>query len=104
MSEQLLAQLALLYELQMADSGIDQRRQAIASQVPKKIVAQFQRIADRLDGEALAPVIRDEEAGDFICGGCHMTVTQNTYVVLAGHSGDNLVTCPNCTRILYLED
>ena len=30
-----------------------------------------------------------------------MSLTQNTYVILAGHS-DNLVACPNCTRILYL--
>jgi len=79
------------------------RRHQIASALPPKVVDQFTRIADRLDGEALAPVIREEDGGSFICGGCHMSVTQNTYVILAGH-GDNLVTCPNCTRILYLAD
>ena len=79
------------------------RRREIASALPPKVVDQFTRVADRLDGEALAPVIRDEDGGNFICGGCHMSVTQNTYVVLAGR-GDNLVACPNCTRVLYLED
>lgn len=79
------------------------KREEIAAALPPKVVDQFNRIADRLDGEALAAVIRDEEEGTFMCGGCNMSVTQNTYVVLAGH-GDNLVTCPNCTRILYLED
>lgn len=78
------------------------RRELIADALPPKVVEQFNRIADRLDGEALAPVIRDEDEGTFMCGGCNMSVTQNTYVVLAGH-GDTLVTCPNCTRILYLE-
>ena len=77
------------------------RRREIASALPGKVVDQFTRIADRLDGEALAPVIRQEDGGSFICGGCHMGLTQNTYVILAGHS-DNLVACPNCTRILYL--
>ena len=80
-----------------------QKRNEIARGLPPDIVEQFNRIADRLDGEALAPVARDEEDGTFVCGGCHMSVTQNTYVLLMGHSED-LVICPNCTRILYVED
>jgi len=89
------------------------RRQAIAHALPDKVVDLFNRIAERLDGEALAPVIRDEEDeddGGYVCGGCHMGVTQNTYVLLAGGAGaaqsrekDILHTCPNCTRILYLK-
>ena len=79
------------------------RRQNIASGLPPKVVDQFTRIADRFDGEALARVVRDEGEGTFMCDGCNMSVTQNTYVILAGR-GDNLVACPNCTRILYLED
>jgi hypothetical protein len=78
-------------------------RDSIASELPRKVVDQFTRIADRLDGEALAPVSRDEDEGGFVCGGCHMSVTQNTYVLLAGH-GDSIIMCPNCTRILYLDD
>lgn len=80
-------------------------REEVAKSLPDKVVDQFNRIADRLDGEALAPVLRDDEEGDsvFICGGCNMSLTENTYVRLAGRHED-LVTCPNCTRILYLED
>jgi predicted nucleic acid-binding Zn-ribbon protein len=81
------------------------RRDEIAAGLPPRIVDLFSRIADRLDGEALAPVVRDDEDPDegiYICGGCHMGVTQNTYVLLAGRN-ENLCTCPNCTRILYLE-
>jgi len=79
------------------------KRDAIASGLPREVVHQFDRIADRLDGEALAAVLRDEAEGTFICGGCHMSVTQNTYVLLRARS-EKLVTCPNCTRILYVED
>lgn len=79
-------------------------RDQIARSLPPVVVDQFARIADKLDGEALAPVLRDEEDDTgFICGGCNMSLTENTYVRLAGRSED-LVACPNCTRILYLED
>jgi len=81
------------------------QRDQIAKMLPQKAVDQFERIADRLRGEALAPVLRDEDEDDaaFMCGGCNMGLTENTYVRLAGRS-DDLVTCPNCTRILYLEE
>jgi hypothetical protein len=81
------------------------QREELAKALPPKVVDQFNRIADRLQGEALAPVIRDEDEDEaaFMCGGCNMGLTQNTYVRLAGRSED-LVTCPNCTRILYLEE
>jgi predicted nucleic acid-binding Zn-ribbon protein len=80
------------------------KRDAFASTLPHKVVDHFNRIADRLSGEALAAVIRDEDEDDggYVCGGCHMSVTQNTYVMLAGRN-ENLCTCPNCTRILYLD-
>jgi len=80
------------------------KRDEIAKTLPPKVVDLFNRIADRLDGEALAQVIRDEddEDGAYVCGGCHMSVTQNTYVMLAGRN-ENLFTCPNCTRILFLK-
>jgi len=81
------------------------QREEIAKTLPQKVVDQFTRIADRLRGEALASVIRDEDDDEsgFMCGGCNMGLTENTYVRLAGRS-DDLVTCPNCTRILYLEE
>jgi len=90
------------------DRDIDACRaqhEQIAARLPANVLEQFRRVADRFEGEALAPVLREEAGGDFVCGGCHMTVTQNTYVRLAGgnSSTDDLVTCPNCQRILYLD-
>ena len=80
------------------------KRDDFAKALPPKVVDLFTRIADRLDGEALAQVVRDEDddEGAYVCGGCHMSVTQNTYVLLAGRN-ENLFTCPNCTRILFLK-
>ena len=79
------------------------RRNEIAATLPSDAVRQFDRIADRLDGEALAAVVLDEIEGTYVCTGCNMSVTQNTYVQLRGRI-EKLVTCPNCTRILYVED
>ena len=79
------------------------RRNEIAATLPPDVVRQFDRIADRLDGEALAAVVLDEVEGTYVCTGCNMSVTQNTYVQLRGRI-EKLVTCPNCTRILYVED
>jgi predicted nucleic acid-binding Zn-ribbon protein len=83
---------------------VRRKRDAAAKTLPPKVVDLFNRIAERLDGEALAEVIRDEddEDGAYVCGGCHMSVTQNTYVLLASRN-ESLCTCPNCTRILYLK-
>jgi len=75
----------------------------IARALPREVVDKFNRIADHLDGEVLAAVVRDLDDGTFACGGCHMSVTQNTYVLLRGRT-EKLVTCPNCTRILYVPD
>ena len=79
------------------------RRNEIAAPLPPDVVRHFDRIADRLDGEALAAVVLDEIEGTYVCTGCNMSVTQNTYVLLRGRS-EKLVSCPNCTRILYVED
>ena len=104
---------ALRQEIENKKAEVDEEidacrrhREEVASRLPPHLVQQFRRLADRFDGEALAPVLREEGGGDFVCGGCHMTLTQNTYVLLAGGSStaDDLVTCPNCQRILYLDE
>ncbi len=77
-------------------------RREIADALPPDAVAQFNRTADRWEGEALAKVVRDEDGG-FSCAGCNMSVTQNTYVLLMGRTED-LLTCPNCSRILYVDE
>ncbi len=80
------------------------RREGIEAELPPDVVARFHRTADKWDGEAMAAVVRDDEESSFSCGGCNMSVTQNTYVQLLGRSAERLITCPNCSRILYVED
>ena len=78
-------------------------RKDIEDRLPSDVASRFNQIADRWDGAALVPVVRDEEEGTYSCTGCNMSVTQNVYVLLRGRSS-KLLTCPNCSRILYVED
>lgn len=62
----------------------------------------FSRLSERYEGEVLAEVDRAHPRRDeFTCGGCYMSVSAeavNTLLVK-----DEVVTCPNCGRILYAE-
>ncbi len=73
-----------------------------AKEVPAKPLEIFKRIADTYDGEALATLeIQDEKSGVYTCGGCFMGLTTETGNQLM--TKDEVLRCPNCTRILVLE-
>lgn len=56
----------------------------------------YKRLSNRKDGKPIAQVV------DNVCGGCFMNVTPQTLNLLMG--GKELVLCPNCQRILFLEE
>ncbi|MHC4482175.1 MAG: zinc ribbon domain-containing protein [Planctomycetota bacterium] len=61
----------------------------------------FKRVADTYDGEALAVVDRQEgKTETYSCGGCFMGITTETVNLLL--TKDDIIRCPNCTRILVL--
>ena len=63
----------------------------------------FQRVADRYDGEAMAPVQVEGKKPpyDYICGGCYMSLSAEHANALRVR--DEIRTCNNCGRILYME-
>ncbi|MDD5010816.1 MAG: C4-type zinc ribbon domain-containing protein, partial [Phycisphaerae bacterium] len=62
----------------------------------------FKRVAETYDGEAMAEIeIPDNRNGIYTCGGCFMTLTTETANTLM--SRDEVLRCPNCTRILYIK-
>jgi predicted nucleic acid-binding Zn-ribbon protein len=61
----------------------------------QEVLQQYEKLLEAREGEALA--LLDQKT----CMGCHTTVPSNVYVRLA--RGAELVTCPSCTRILYLD-
>jgi hypothetical protein len=78
-------------------------RSEAAGQVPSVALAVFDRIASNYDGHAMAVIEIQERRPphEYICGGCHMSLTAEH--VNALRTRDEIRTCDNCGRILYLE-
>ncbi|MFQ5806445.1 MAG: zinc ribbon domain-containing protein [Phycisphaerae bacterium] len=77
-----------------------QRREALVK-IDRNTVTLFKRLSERYDGEALAEVERPDPGRDeFICAGCHMSL--RTEVANTLKSRDEIVTCKNCGRILFI--
>jgi predicted nucleic acid-binding Zn-ribbon protein len=78
------------------------RREESTSQLDYKTVSLFERLSERYEGEVLAKIERTHPRRDeFICSGCHMTISAEHYN--AAMVRDDVQTCPNCSRILYIE-
>jgi predicted nucleic acid-binding Zn-ribbon protein len=80
-------------------------RADIARDLPADMVSLFERVANKHHDGAMCPLVKDEDdpqGSTYSCGGCYMRLTENVYVKLLGNSSE-LITCPNCARILYLE-
>lgn len=89
------------YEAEIA--AIEQQWQQAAKDVPTEALEIFKRVAETYDGEAIAGIeVHDHRSGIYTCGGCFMSLTTETANTLM--SRDEILRCPNCTRILYLKE
>lgn len=80
---------------------LEQRKEKLAQDVPAEALAKFERVAEYHEGDAMAEILRPYPKEDeFVCGGCHMTLTAETVNALL--TRDELQTCNNCGRILFL--
>ncbi|HUT58425.1 MAG TPA: C4-type zinc ribbon domain-containing protein [Phycisphaerae bacterium] len=86
----------------MVENLAAQRGQA-AQAVPSEALGVFDRIAEKHDGDAMAviQVHGKRPPHDYVCGGCYMAL--NAEHVNALRVRDEIRTCDNCGRILYLE-
>ena len=73
-----------------------------AKAIPTEPLEVFKRVAETYDGEALAVVEQDGSADTYTCGGCFMGITVENVNQLM--TKDDIIRCPNCTRILVLPD
>jgi uncharacterized protein len=94
---------AKLEALRAEVDGLAPLREEAAKAVPAKALDMFDRLAERHDGEAMAPIARpNRRVEEYACGACYMGLVVNVYNRL--HSRDEVVTCPNCHRILYIPE
>jgi predicted nucleic acid-binding Zn-ribbon protein len=79
------------------------KKEEFASTLPPDVLRQFERVASSYDGEALAPVVcEDDRLAEYSCGGCHMRVNVERVHALMQH--ESVEVCPNCRRILFLPE
>ena len=73
----------------------NQGRSQITSRVEPKILSRYERILERKEGQAMAPVRNGS------CNGCNMVLPPQQINEI--QLGVTLITCDQCARILYIE-
>jgi predicted nucleic acid-binding Zn-ribbon protein len=92
---------AAKYENQIKE--IQDEWDRVAGTIPSEPLEVFKRVAETYDGEALAVINQQQtKAETYSCGGCFMGITAESVNLLM--TKDDIIRCPNCTRILILED
>ena len=75
----------------------------VAQTIPDKPLEIFKRVTETYDGQAVAAIEQQSgKKGAYSCGGCFMGLTAESVNLLM--TKDDIIRCPNCTRILVLGD
>ena len=91
-------------------SEVDQELGELQSQkdeaekkVPADAISTFNQVANIHSGETLAEVVEvSRRTMDYSCGGCYMSIpVERVNALISNH--DNIVCCPSCGRILYVD-
>jgi len=91
--------LATKYQAEIEE--IQDEWDQVAQTMPDEPLQIFKRVAETYDGEAMAVIDQQEgKTGSYTCGGCFMGITAESVNLLM--SKDDIIRCPNCTRILVL--
>jgi len=80
-------------DLKTEMAGLESNRQQLTGGVDPSILKRYQRLLEQKGGSAVVGI----EHG--VCGGCHMKFP--VQLLVSCQAGREMVTCPNCGRILY---
>jgi hypothetical protein len=72
---------------------LNKKRDAACQEVPVPILSRYEFIRERLDN----PVIVSVENG--VCNGCHIAIPPQGFIEL--QKGQQILSCPNCQRLIY---
>jgi len=91
--------LAAKYQAEIEE--IQDEWDQVAQTIPDEPLQLFKRVAETYDGEAMAMVDQQgSKTKGYTCGGCFMGITAESVNLLM--TKDDIIRCPNCTRILVL--
>jgi len=83
---------------------LETERHQAAAVVPAQALGVFEELADQHEGEAMSPLEEvDRRHREYACGACNMHVPFEQVSLLTSR-GDELVRCPSCARILYMQE
>jgi len=85
---------------------LDRSAEELRREVPRALLAHFDRIRERRGGSALAPILEIDRPGrgprEWHCGACNYRVRPQVVVEIRNRG--SLVQCDSCKRILFLGD
>lgn len=94
-------QLAEKYQAEIKEIQVEWNH--VAKTIPAERLEIFKRVAETYDGQAVAVVEQHEgKTGTYSCGGCFMNIAAELVNLLM--TKDEIIRCPNCTRIIVLGD
>jgi hypothetical protein len=83
---------------------LEKKRATAAEGIDPGVMKVFERVAERYEGEAMAPVevMGKKPPYDYVCGGCYMALTAEHANALRVR--DEIRRCDSCGRILYMDE
>ncbi|HHE06021.1 MAG TPA: hypothetical protein ENK90_02745 [Epsilonproteobacteria bacterium] len=87
--------LAEKVEIEKAKSELFTQREKLSRNIEQKVLAFYEKIRIWAGNTAVVPVKKQA------CYGCYMKLNDKTYAEVI--KADEIVNCPHCGRILYLE-
>ena len=75
---------------------LDEKRDTFTHAIDQDLLSKYVYLKDRKGGQALSPVLGG------VCQICHMNIPPQAFNELI--RGDALMSCPNCSRIIYWAD
>jgi predicted nucleic acid-binding Zn-ribbon protein len=79
------------------------KRNAAEAELPADVRTTFNKLSDMHEGDAMAAVHEQSRRHmEYTCAGCYMVLPAERLNALMRRP-DEIVTCPSCGRILYLE-
>jgi predicted nucleic acid-binding Zn-ribbon protein len=80
-------------ELKQRIADLQAERASLCATVDEEALNRYERLLKTKGNKVVVGIDHG------VCGGCHMKFSKQT--VLSCRAGDEIVTCPNCGRILY---
>ena len=74
---------------------LDKDKKKASEAVPAPILTRYNFIRDRIPNPVIVPV------SEGVCKGCHVVIPPQTFIDL--QKGEQILSCPNCLRIIFWE-